>query len=418
MFEQLFDRPHALERQRNGPLAEERRRYLVRCAEQQMAPRTLRHVALYTLVVAKALRLADRPDQLITRAEIEAEADRWANRRPRPPKMQQVRYSRLQFICHATRWLTLLGRLQAPSPDPGPYAERIAQFTDSMLRECGLSPRTVETRRLAIHDLLERIDGAGLRLDALSVAQVDDLLARKVRDDGYARVSIKTYASDLRAFFRFAESRGWCRAGLAAGIMAPRVFPHEALPAGLSWDDVNRAIAAAQGNRPADIRDRALMMLLSVYGLRASEAVGLRLSDFDWQREVLVVAHGKRREPRTYPLCRPVGDAVLRYLREVRPRSARREVFLTLRAPFRPLPRGGLGQAVRRRLRALGVTAPHSGPHALRHACATHLLARGLSLKEIGDHLGHRSPDATRIYAKVDLAGLRAVADLDLEGLL
>ena len=69
-------------------------------------------------------------------------------------------------------------------------------------------------------------------------------------------------------------------------------------------------------------------------------------------------------------------------------------------------------------LHALGVTLPHYGPHALRHACATHLLAQGLSLKEIGDHLGHQSPQTTRIYAKVDLAGLRAVGDFDLEGLL
>jgi integrase/recombinase XerD len=274
MFEQIFELRHARERQCNGPLAEERRRYLVHCAEQQMSPRTLRHIALYTLVVANALRLADRPDQLVTRAEIEAEADRWANRRPRPTKMRQVRYSWLQFTCHATRWLTFLGRLQPTPPAPRSYAEPIAQFSDSMLRECGLSPRTVENRRLTLNDFLKRIDGAGLRLDALTVAQVDDLLARKVRDDGYARVSIKTYASDLRAFFRFAEHRGWCRAGLAAGIMAPRVFPYEALPAGLSWDDVNRAIAAAQADRPADIRDRALMMLLAVYGLRASEAIG------------------------------------------------------------------------------------------------------------------------------------------------
>jgi site-specific recombinase XerD len=63
------------------------------------------------------------------------------------------------------------------------------------------------------------------------------------------------------------------------------------------------------------------------------------------------------------------------------------------------------------------VLIPHHGPHALRHACATRLLAQGLSLKEIGDHLGHRQPDTTRIYAKVDLVGLRSVAEFDLGGL-
>ena len=134
--------------------------------------------------------------------------------------------------------------------------------------------------------------------------------------------------------------------------MAPRVFPHEGLPVGPSWDDVKRLLAAAEGDRPADIRDRALLMLLAVYGLRAGEVAALCLEDFDWEREVLTVPHSKSQRPRTYPLCRPVGDAVLRYLREVRPRCDRREVFLTLLAPFRPLVAHWLGQVVKRRLRA------------------------------------------------------------------
>ena len=190
--------------------------------------------------------------------------------------------------------------------------------------------------------------------------------------EGYARVTIQTYASTLRAFFRYAEGRGWCRPGLAAAIMAPRVFPYEALPAGLSWDDVNRALAAAQGDRPADIRDRALLMLLAVYGLRCWRSRGpapggLRLAS----GRCLTVRHGKRQKPRTYPLCRPVGDAVLRYLREVRPRSSRREVFLTLRAPFRPLTRRGLGQvgqpAAPRPGRDLAPLRPPRSAARLRH---------------------------------------------------
>jgi site-specific recombinase XerD len=418
MFEQLFERPHALARQRNGPLAEERRRYLVHCAEQQMSRRTLRGIAIYTLVVAKALRLDTRPGELITAAEIEAHADRWANRQPKPPALRQARRSWLRFTGQATRWLSFLGRLQPPAPAPQPYAQHLAQFNDYMLRERGLSPRTAEYRCRTIGELLARIDSAGLRLDALTTPQVDELLARKVRDDGYARVTVQTYASTLRAFFRYAAARGWCGPGLAAAIMAPRVFPHEGLPAGPSWEQVQRVLAAAQGEAPADIRDRALLLLLAVYGLRAGEVIALRLEDLDWEREVLSVPHSKRQKPRTYPLCRPVGDAILRYLRQVRPRSARRELFLTLRAPFRPLGRDALGQVVSRRLHALDVSLPHYGPHALRHACATHLLAQGLSLKEIGDHLGHQSPETTRLYAKVDLVGLRAVADFDLEGLL
>jgi integrase/recombinase XerD len=418
MFEQLFKRPHALSRQRTGPLAEERRCYLVHCGEEKMSPRTLRDIASYILAVAKALRLADRPGEFITSAEIEARADRWANRKPKSPVKREVHPSWRRFVGHASRWLTFLGRLQQPALIRSPYAEHIAQFTNFMLQERGLSPQTVEHRRHTIDKFLTQIHDACLSLDVLTVAQVDELLVRKVRDEGYSRATIQTRASTLRAFFRYAEGRGWCRSGLAAAIMAPRVFRYEGLPAGVSWDCVKKVLAAAQGDRFPDIRDRALLMLLAVYGLRAGEVVALRLEDFDWEREVLTVAHGKRQKPRNYPLCRPVGDAVLRYLREARPQSTRREVFLTLLAPFRPLTRESLGKAVSRRLHALGISLAHYGPHSLRHACATHLLAQGLSLKEIGDHLGHESPETTRIYAKVDLAALRVVADFDLEVLL
>ena len=112
-----------------------------------------------------------------------------------------------------------------------------------------------------------------------------------------------------------------------------------------------------------------------------------------------------------------VGDAVLRYLKEVRPRSTHQEVFLTLRPPFRPLGTAAVGSVADRRLHALGISLPHYGSHILRHACATHLLGEGFSLKEIGDHLGHRDPDTTRIYAKVNLTALRQVAEFDLGGL-
>jgi integrase len=171
-----------------------------------------------------------------------------------------------------------------------------------------------------------------------------------------------------------------------------------------------------QGNRPADIRDRAVLMLLAIYGLRTDEVRHLRLDDLDWESETIRVACPKTKRVRTSPLVRSVGDAILRYLREVRPQSVHRELFLTLLPPIRPL--RGMWDLVGKRLRKLGVKSPHQGPHALRHACATHLLAEGFSLKEIGDHLGHQLPNTTRIYAKVDFPGLRKVADFDLGGVL
>lgn len=408
MFDQLFKKPRVLARYRDGPLAEERRRYLVHCAEQQMAHLTLREIAIYTLAITKVLRLAERPGELITPQEIKAAADCWARRRS----------SWRLFTRYATRWLSFLGRFQPVIAAPPPYAGQVTAFADYMRRERGLSPRTIEICCRTACEFLAQLSEAGLQLDTLTIPQLDDILARRLREGGYARVTVRSYVSRLRAFFRYAEACAWCHPGLAVALVAPRLFRDESLPAGPSWEDVKRLLMATQGDQPADIRARAVVMLLAVYGLRAGEVVSLRLEDFDWERELLTVQFGKRQRPRIYPLCRAVGDAVLRYLREVRPRSSRREVFLNLRAPFGPLSGCLLGCLVRQRLRALGVTLPHYGTHALRHACATHLLEQGFSLKEIGDHLGHVNPETTRLYAKVDLAGLRAVGDFDLEGLL
>jgi len=411
MFARIFQNQRVLARHHNGPLAEERQRYLAHYAQTGMAPAGLQQLARAILVVTEALRLAERPGELITQVEIDAEA----NRRAKATKRRRFTF---RFKGYAVRWLRFLGRLQVPAVVRPRYADHVAEFADDLVRERGLSRRTVARDTWVIHQFLAQIDEEELRLKNITVAQVDDLLARKVRDGGYARITVQTWASVLRRFFRYAEGRNWCRLGLSGAIMAPRVFAHEGLPIGPAWDDVKRLLAAAEGDRPVDVRDRALLMLLSVYGLRAGEVTGLRLKDFDWERAILNVPHSKSRRPRTYPLCRSVGDAVLRYLREARPRSDWQEVFLTLMAPVRPLVETALANVVKRRLHALGLKLPHYGAHALRHACATHLLAQGLSLKEIGDHLGHVNPDTTRIYAKVNVPALRIVGDFSLEDLL
>ena len=177
-----------------------------------------------------------------------------------------------------------------------------------------------------------------------------------------------------------------------------------------------RAIYAS-GDSARDIRDHAVLILLATYGFRSGEVAGLRLEDVNWEGEMVTIVRPKARRAQLYPLVCEAGEAILRYLQRVRPHCARREIFLTLKAPFRRLSQRALYHVVSTRLSALGIHVPRRGPHSLRHACAGHLQTEGFSLKEIGDHLGHRSAYATRIYAKVDLVGLREVANLDLGGL-
>lgn len=177
-------------------------------------------------------------------------------------------------------------------------------------------------------------------------------------------------------------------------------------------------IADAEGDHPSALRDRAILLLLAVYGLRSGELRRLRLEDIDWPGERVRIVRSKSSRPEVLPLTPAVGNAIGRYLRHGRPQGECRTLFLTVLAPFRPLSAGGLYDIVRRHFSRVGTVTKGRGPHGLRHACARNLVEAGLSLKEVGDHLGHRSPEATRIYAKVNLTALRLVALEDLGGLV
>lgn len=418
MFEQLFERPAALMRQRRGPMVNERKAYLSHLASQGYARHSLRTVARFLIVIAEALGLAKRPDEPITRAEIETQAKLWTRRYHRERFTPVSSATRPRFVRFATGWLRFLGRLQPLTPPAGPFDEWLHAFADDLRQDRGLNAKSVSNHCRSIRDFLGRLGVPQRAWRRVDLAAIEAVLVRKFAGASYARNTVYHYGEALRAFLRYAQSRGWCRRGLVEGILLPRIYQQERIPTGPPWEVVQRLIAQSVGDSPVDIRDRAILMLLAVYGLRAGEVVRLRLSDIDWQQDRLIVTRPKTGRSQTFPLCRSVGSAILRYLQHARPRSPHRAVFLHGRAPYAPLASSGVTSLVAHRFAALGLRPPHCGAHALRHACATHLLERGLTLKEIGDHLGHQHPEATRIYTKVDVKHLRIVADIDLGGLL
>jgi len=413
MFEVLFAYPKVLARHQADPAAADRERYLTHCADQGAARETLLRIARQLLVVAERIDVtAARP---ITRPEIDAAAQAWARQQQKQRGTDSGEWSRHLFVQVAVAWLRFLGIFQDARHDRRTaFFEQVDDFIAHLQDERGLSPITVGGRRWHVDSFLEHVSLSKATIASITVGDIDAFLEAKGRKD-WCRVSVASCAAALRSFFRYAEKRGWCSPGIAAAIDSPRLFNEEGLPKGPLWTDIQRLIDSTSGSRPRDIRDHAILKLLAIYGLRSGEVRGLRLDDLDWTREVMTVKRPKQRRTQYYPLVESVGNAILNYLQQVRPgRCACRELFVTIRAPFRPLSPGGIRHVVSSRLHALGIETTHYGPHGLRHACATHLVAEGLSLKEVGDHLGHRSPHATRTYARVDLAGLREVAAFDL----
>jgi len=415
MFKELFDKPGAVKRHLNAPMVEERVLFLRHQAERDMARNTLRSYANNMIEISRELKLVDKSDKVFTTQEIDHLARKWAKKRARPGQSENGSPTAIKrFNSCATQWLRYMGRLYEEPIARTAYADEVDSFAQYMAKDRGLSPGTVTSQSWVASNFLSQLDAAGFVLSRVSIVDVEALLVARMKAGSYQRVSIRTFTSSVRSFFRYAELRGWCTAGIAAAIKAARAFPQERLPSGPKWMDVQRLLATTEDEHPTNVRDRAILLLLATYGLRAGEVANLCLENFRWEQEVLCVQRSKSRDSQLYPLVQVVGDAVIRYVTDIRPKSTHREVFLTRTAPFRPMTTNSLYQVVAPRLRKLNVSIAHHGPHSLRHACATFLLSQGFSLKEIGDHLGHRSPEATRIYAKVDINGLRNVAAFDL----
>jgi integrase/recombinase XerD len=213
-----------------------------------------------------------------------------------------------------------------------------------------------------------------------------------------------------RAFLRFLVLQGTIRAGLEGAVPTVRQWKHASLPRHLTAEATDQLIASCDCASSAGRRDRAMLLLLSRLGLRASEAARLHLADIQWNEGRLLVRAGKTRRERSLPIPHDVGKAIADYLRAGRPTTSARTIFVRATPPYRPLAPAAITSLAQRAFVRAGITATKKGAHTLRHTVATQMVRRGVSFKEVADLLGHRSIDTTTIYAKLDVDKLSGVA--------
>ena len=410
MFEILYKDPATIARYRRSPLLEERERYLRVVVASGVVNDIARRVARTQLVLMDLLNLREA-DLPIGSEQVETAVEAWGRNRPAVSGADLRRYG--------FRWLRFLGWLEEPVRDGHPHVRQVEAFAAWMRNDRGLSEATIGNCCYESDRFFAWAAGRNLVLADITIGEVDDYLAARIADGGLRRTSARAAAECLRSFFRFAETRNWCRPGIAGCLMPPLVYPDRPVPKGFDRDEVERLLASTEGSSPADVRDRAVLMILATCGLRAGEVGALRVENIDWERDLLCVFRPKTGRTDTFPLTSSIGNALMDYLLKVRPDAGReRALFLTLQAPFRPLTSGAIGMIVRSRANRLGITGKRLGAHAIRHAAAQRLVDEGASLKTVGDFLGHSSLSATATYTKIDLASLRPVADVDLKELL
>jgi site-specific recombinase XerD len=312
------------------------------------------------------------------------------------------------------RWLSVLrdeGAI-APAmlPPLTPHDRIFKEFDDYLRTERGLAPKSIIRHLPVIRRFLHEVCPAGDDdLGKISQEDVTRYVERHAQD--WSPRTGKAMCWSLRAFLRYLHHRGLNPRALAGCVPSMRRWKLATLPTYLPAAQVQKALDGCDRATAMGRRDYAILMMLATLGLRADEVATLTLDDIDWRAsEMLVRAKGRQRA--RMPIPPDVGEAIVAYLRNGRPRSSCRRLFVRTLAPHVGFASGcAITMIAKTALDRVGIEGcAHRGAHIFRHSLATELLRSGATLSEIGQLLRHESHDTTRIYAKVDIEALRTLS--------
>jgi site-specific recombinase XerD len=295
------------------------------------------------------------------------------------------------------------------TPKADPLRDMVEDFGRYLIHDRALSQATLDGYCPRVRLFLSACFGnRQMELDTLSVRHVQEFVFEHSRDR--APKSTQLMLTALRSFLRFLFLRGKITVELAAHVPTVASWRQAEPPKWLPSEDIERVLEACDRRSACGRRDYAILSLLARIGLRAGEVVALDLGDIRWETGQISIC-GKGSHRKRFPLPSDVGKAIAAYLKNGRPHCDSRRVFVRSFAPYRGLARSVCVDAVvSRALRRAGLNPPLKGAHLFRHSLATSMLRHGATLTEIGQILHHANPDTTSIYAKVDIAGLRALA--------
>ncbi len=290
------------------------------------------------------------------------------------------------------------------TPLAGDVLDRdVEEFLVALVSEFGRRPSTVEAYERDLAKYLITLNSAGLTPRTASAADVRDHLAR-LRSAGRSDATVARAASAIRMLHRHLATEGVTPVDAAAPVEPPR--RSRGLPKAISEDDVVMLLGSVTGDRPGDLRDRAMLELLYGTGIRISELVGLDLVDVDLDQRLARV-FGKGAKERIVPIGTLAADALAVWLSTGRmvmsisgpaSRPAGAAVFVNQRGGR--LTRQGAWGILKSRAASVGL-ADRVHPHVLRHSCATHMLDRGADLRVVQELLGHASISTTQTYTLV-----------------
>ena len=418
MLESYYAKPESADRLRALWLGPAIDRYAEWLLSRQVAKMTaLGHFQILAQFNRFAVRRRAR-----THEDLPSHIDAFVRHRLRAHKGARTARDRGTVLTHSRTVVEQLLRMLVPGfvatvrKRPWPMQASVPSFLAYLRDERGTRPDTLHGYA---HHLraFERFLASSriIDLSKLTPAQVTRFLLESTAHMSHWGRSGR--AGAMRVLLRYMHRQGITPTDLSRAVPRGRMYQQASIPRAIPWSEVQRVLASIDRRSLRGKRDYAILMLLATYGLRSREVAQLELSAIDWQRSQFHVLGRKAGNSTTYPLAASVGEAIIEYLRG-RPQCADRHVFVSLTAPWRAIGHWAVSGRASHYLRRAGITVRRAGSHTFRHSCVQRLVEADLPFKQIGDYVGHRSDNATQVYAKVAIHKLRALTLGDAEDVL
>jgi len=274
----------------------------------------------------------------------------------------------------------------------------VKAFEDYITVELRLSINSVATYSHECKVFIDYLEENKIRMQEVTSKIVIDFLIQR-QMNGTSQRTIAKSLSSLRSFFKYLVLEGIIRQNPAELVDMPKI--QVKIPKIFNRADIEKFFQNIDTSSPLGIRNRALFELIYSCGLRVSEAVKVKVSDF-YAEEALIKVKGKGNKERFVPVGEYALHWLSHYLKLSRPallkRNRRNDVlFLNFRGT--PLSRKGAWKCFKEILNRAQLKGKI---HTLRHSFATHLLSGGADLRSVQELLGHSDISTTQIYTHVE----------------
>ncbi len=285
------------------------------------------------------------------------------------------------------------------------------QYLDYCRRELALAEKTLDNKRLYLHDFSRYMNTNGLAFDELSIVLTESFFESM----GYSLASRHNAARSIILFLRYAYDTGYSYKDMSVYILADNYKKDCKLPTTYAEDEIRDLIKSVERASAIGKRDYLVLLLVTEYGWRAKDVTKFSFNDIDWDNNAICFEQHKTTYPVKFPLLATVGNAIIDYLKFARPETDAQEIIVSMENANKgkALSSPTIHSIVSKYLSVAGIQNwknKKHGPHAMRHSLATNLLKKNVSMPIISTVMGHQRTETTSVYISVDYNRLKLCA--------